>query len=170
MQFVHACAGRARRPVRNRSHSSPDRTHLAGAGPVASPARWVRSGELVATIFEPASERGQRGMDELHQQTVSCSRSSLYRKMCTTRRWRSIWWRARAEERSPRSIPLKGRIARHYRAIAGDCCSTAFAHAAAGSHLSWLRASRFLLKCNAPVDVRGVVAIIGRRPHRHAGR
>ena len=26
---------------------------------------------VVATIFEPASEHGQRGMDELHQQTVN---------------------------------------------------------------------------------------------------
>ena len=26
---------------------------------------------VVATVFEPASERGQRGMDELHQQTVN---------------------------------------------------------------------------------------------------
>jgi len=36
--------------------------------------RTARAGKIrraVATIFEPASERGQRGMDELHQQTVN---------------------------------------------------------------------------------------------------
>src|SRR3984893_13206110 len=35
----------------------------------ASKAGAIR--RAVATIFEPASERGQRGMDELHQQTVN---------------------------------------------------------------------------------------------------
>ena len=35
----------------------------------ASKAGAIRS--AVATVFEPASEQGQKGMDELHQQTVN---------------------------------------------------------------------------------------------------
>ena len=27
--------------------------------------------KVIATVFEPASEHGQKGMDELHQQTVN---------------------------------------------------------------------------------------------------
>jgi aspartate-semialdehyde dehydrogenase len=34
-------------------------------------ARAARITRVVATAFEPASERGQRGMDELHEQTVN---------------------------------------------------------------------------------------------------
>ena len=34
-------------------------------------AKTGRIGRVVATVFEPVSERGQRGMDELHEQTVN---------------------------------------------------------------------------------------------------
>jgi len=36
--------------------------------------RARKAGEIrtaLATVFEPASERGRRGMDELHEQTVN---------------------------------------------------------------------------------------------------
>ena len=33
-------------------------------------------------IFEPASERGQQGIDELQKQTVACCRSSRFPKRC----------------------------------------------------------------------------------------
>jgi aspartate-semialdehyde dehydrogenase len=47
----------------------PAATVLALLAMRAGKAGAVRS--LVATVFEPASERGQKGMDELHEQTVN---------------------------------------------------------------------------------------------------
>ena len=45
-----------------------------GSSPGAAAAARQKAGAIrraVATVFEPASERGQRAMDELHQQTVN---------------------------------------------------------------------------------------------------
>jgi aspartate-semialdehyde dehydrogenase len=73
-----------RAPWVEREIGSTPRVNLAGAPVrVAHPAAMVlallllRAGRLakisraIATAFEPASERGKRGMDELHEQTVN---------------------------------------------------------------------------------------------------
>ena len=41
---------------------------------------------MVATVFEPASEHGQKGMDELHEQTVNLLSFQTCRRMCSTSR------------------------------------------------------------------------------------
>jgi len=51
--------------------------------------RARKAGEIrtaLATVFEPASERGRRGMDELHEQTVNLLTSSRCRREFLTSR------------------------------------------------------------------------------------
>jgi aspartate-semialdehyde dehydrogenase len=74
----------------------------------------------VATIFEPASERGQRGMDELHQQTVNLlSFQSLPKDVYDAQVAFNMVARY-GQKSQPALDSLEARISRHYRAIAGD--------------------------------------------------
>ncbi len=75
---------------------------------------------VTATVFEPASEHGQLGMDELHQQTVNLlSFQPLPKEVFDAQVAFNMVARY-----GPRSQPaldsVEGRILRHYRKIAGD--------------------------------------------------
>jgi aspartate-semialdehyde dehydrogenase len=73
----------------------------------------------VATIFEPASEHGQRGMDELHQQTVNLlSFQSLPKEVYDAQVAFNMV--ARYGQKAKRSLhSVEERILRHYGKIAG---------------------------------------------------
>jgi aspartate-semialdehyde dehydrogenase len=77
----------------------------------------VRS--AAATVFEPASERGQRGMDELHQQTVNLlSFQSLPKDIFDVQVAFNMV--ARYGQKSRLSLDsLEARVRRHYQGIAG---------------------------------------------------
>jgi len=73
----------------------------------------------VATVFEPASEHGQKGMDELHEQTVNLlSFQQLPKTIFDTQVAFNLV--ARYGERSTTSLSqTESRVLRHYRQIAG---------------------------------------------------
>jgi aspartate-semialdehyde dehydrogenase len=83
----------------------------------ASKAGAIRS--AVATIFQPASEQGQKGMDELHQQTVNLlSFQSLPKDLFDTQMAFNMV--ARYGQKSQLSLDsLEVRVRRHYQKIGG---------------------------------------------------
>lgn len=74
----------------------------------------------VATIFEPASEHGQRGMDELHQQTVSLlSFQPLPKDVFDAQVAFNLI--ARYGQKSQPSLDsIEARVLRHYKKIVSD--------------------------------------------------
>jgi aspartate-semialdehyde dehydrogenase len=74
---------------------------------------------VAATIFEPASERGQKGMDELHQQTVNLlSFQSLPKDVFDVQVAFNMV--ARYGSNSKLSLDaLEARVRRHYRKLVG---------------------------------------------------
>src|SRR5450631_2596325 len=74
----------------------------------------------VSTIFEPASGHGQRGMDELHQQTINLlSFQSLPKDIFDVQVAFNMV--ARYGQKSQPSLDsVEARISRHYQKIAGD--------------------------------------------------
>jgi aspartate-semialdehyde dehydrogenase len=74
----------------------------------------------VATVFEPASEHGQKGMDELHQQTVNLlSFQPLPKDIFDAQIAFNML--PRYGQKAQRSLDsVETRILRHYRKIAGD--------------------------------------------------
>ncbi len=75
---------------------------------------------VVATIFEPASEHGQRGMDELHQQTVNLlSFQSLPKDVYDAQVAFNMVARY-GQKSQPPLDSVEARISRHYQKIAGD--------------------------------------------------
>lgn len=74
---------------------------------------------VVATVFEPASEHGQRGMDELHQQTVNLlSFQPLPKDVFGMQVAFNMVARYGQASRPPLDS-VEARILRHYRKIAG---------------------------------------------------
>ena len=74
----------------------------------------------VATIFEPASEHGQRGMDELHQQTVNLlSFQSLPKDVFDAQVAFNMVARY-GQKSQPALDSFEARISRHFQKIAGD--------------------------------------------------
>jgi aspartate-semialdehyde dehydrogenase len=74
----------------------------------------------VATVFEPASERGQKGMDELHQQTVNLlSFQPLPKDIYDTQIAFNLVARL-GQNSQPSLDSLEARVVRHYRKIAGE--------------------------------------------------
>jgi aspartate-semialdehyde dehydrogenase len=73
----------------------------------------------VATVFEPASEHGQKGMDELHQQTVNLlSFQPLPKDVFDTQVAFNMV--SRYGQKSQRSLEMvEARVQRHYLKIAG---------------------------------------------------
>jgi aspartate-semialdehyde dehydrogenase len=73
----------------------------------------------VATVFEPASEQGQKGMDELHQQTVNLlSFQTLPKEVFDTQVAFNMV--ARYGQKSLLSLDsLEARVRRHYQELAG---------------------------------------------------
>ena len=92
---------------------------------------------VVATVFEPASEQGQKGMDELHQQTVNLlSFQSLPKDVFDEQVAFNMI--ARYGQKSQLSLEsLEARVRRHYRKIAGSGCAAARGDAASASSFSW---------------------------------
>ena len=73
----------------------------------------------VATLFEPASEHGQRGMDELHQQTVNLlSFQPLPKDVFDAQVAFNLVARY-GHKSHPTIESVEGRVLRHYQAIAG---------------------------------------------------
>lgn len=76
--------------------------------------------EVVATVFEPASEHGQRGMDELHQQTVNLlSFQPLPRDVFDAQVAFNMVARY-GQKSQPPLDSAEARILRHYEIIAGE--------------------------------------------------
>ncbi len=73
----------------------------------------------VATIFEPASEHGQRGMDELHQQTVNLlSFQPLPKDVFDAQVAFNLLSRY-GQKSQPPLESVEARVLRHYRKVAG---------------------------------------------------
>jgi aspartate-semialdehyde dehydrogenase len=73
----------------------------------------------VATVFEPASEHGQKGMDELHEQTVNLlSFQPLPKNIFDTQVAFNMVARY-GEHSSPALAALEGRVLKHYQKIVG---------------------------------------------------
>jgi aspartate-semialdehyde dehydrogenase len=74
----------------------------------------------VATVFEPASERGQKGMDELHQQTVNLlSFQPLPKDIYDAQVAFNLIARY-GPKTQPTLESIEARVLRHYQKIAGD--------------------------------------------------
>jgi aspartate-semialdehyde dehydrogenase len=73
----------------------------------------------VATIFEPASEHGQRGMDELHQQTVNLLSFQPLPKDVFDAQVAFNMVARYGQKSQPALDSVQGRILRHYQKIAG---------------------------------------------------
>jgi aspartate-semialdehyde dehydrogenase len=80
---------------------------------------------MVATVFEPASENGQKGMDELHEQTVNLlSFQELPKNVFDIQVAFNMV--ARYGQRSELALEsVSHRIRKHYRHIAGDAAEPA---------------------------------------------
>jgi len=95
----------------------PAAVTLALLGLRARKAGAIRS--VVATVFEPASEQGQKGMDELHQQTVSLLSFQPLPKDVFDEQV-AFNMVARYGPKSQRSLDsVEARVRRHYQKIAG---------------------------------------------------
>ena len=74
----------------------------------------------VATAFEPASEHGQRGMDELHQQTVNLLSFQPLPKVVFDAQVAFNMVARYGQNSQPALDSIEARALRHYRKIAGD--------------------------------------------------
>lgn len=75
---------------------------------------------VVATVFEPASEHGQRGMDELHQQTVNLLSFQPLPKDVFDAQVAFNMVARYGQKSQPTLDSVEARILRHYRKIAGE--------------------------------------------------
>jgi aspartate-semialdehyde dehydrogenase len=85
--------------------------------------RAQKSGAIrrtVATIFEPASEHGQRGMDELHQQTVNLLSFQPLPKDVFDAQVAFNMVAHYGQNSHPALDSIEARVLRHYRKIAGE--------------------------------------------------
>ena len=74
---------------------------------------------VVATVFEPASEHGQRGMDELHQQTVNLLSFQPLPKDVFDAQVAFNMVARYGHKSAPTLDSVEARILRHYHKIAG---------------------------------------------------
>jgi aspartate-semialdehyde dehydrogenase len=74
---------------------------------------------VVATVFEPASEHGQRGMDELHQQTVSLLSFQQLPKTVFDAQVAFNMITRYGESSTPALEVIERRVLNHYQQIAG---------------------------------------------------
>jgi aspartate-semialdehyde dehydrogenase len=84
----------------------------------ANKASGVRT--AAATIFEPASEHGQRGMDELHQQTVNLLSFQPLPKDVFDAQVAFNMVARYGQKSEPTLDSIEARVLRHYRKIAGS--------------------------------------------------
>lgn len=75
---------------------------------------------VVATIFEPASEHGQRGMDELHQQTVNLLSFQPLPKDVFDAQVAFNMVARYGQNSHPALDSVEARVLRHYQKIAGE--------------------------------------------------
>jgi aspartate-semialdehyde dehydrogenase len=76
--------------------------------------------QVTSMVFEPASEHGQKGMDELHEQTVNLlSFQQLPKKVFDTQVAFNLVSRY-GEQSMPSLAAVEQRILKHYRRIAGE--------------------------------------------------
>ena len=75
---------------------------------------------VVATVFEPASEHAQRGMDELHQQTVNLLSFQPLPKDVFDAQVAFNMVSRYGQKSQPALDSIEARVLRHYRKIAGD--------------------------------------------------
>jgi aspartate-semialdehyde dehydrogenase len=75
---------------------------------------------VIATVFEPASEHGQRGMDELHQQTVNLLSFQPLPKDVFDAQVAFNMIARYGPAAQPTLDSIEARILRHYRKIAGN--------------------------------------------------
>ncbi len=75
---------------------------------------------VVATVLEPASEHGQRGMDELHQQTVNLLSFQPLPKDVFDAQIAFNMVARYGQKSQPALDSVESRILRHYRKIAGE--------------------------------------------------
>jgi aspartate-semialdehyde dehydrogenase len=84
--------------------------------------RVQKAGRVVrasATVFEPASEHGQKGMDELHQQTVNLLSFQQLPKSVFDAQVAFNMLSRYGEHAVPALATIESRIRRHYRKISG---------------------------------------------------
>lgn len=75
---------------------------------------------MIATVYEPASEHGQKGMDELHEQTVNLlSFQQLPKNVFDTQVAFNLVARY-GDKAAPTLQSIETRIRRHYTSVAGD--------------------------------------------------
>jgi aspartate-semialdehyde dehydrogenase len=74
----------------------------------------------VATVFEPASERGQKGMDEMHQQTVNLLSFQPLPKDIYDAQVAFNMLSRYGQKTQPALDSIEARIVRHYQKIAGN--------------------------------------------------
>ncbi len=79
----------------------------------------------VAQIFEPASEHGQKGMDELHQQTVNLLSFQPLPKDVFDAQVAFNMVARYGQKSEPSLDSIETRILRHYRKVAGDAAPQA---------------------------------------------
>jgi aspartate-semialdehyde dehydrogenase len=72
-----------------------------------------------ATIFQPASEHGQKGMDELHQQTVNLLSFQPLPKSVFDAQVAFNMLARYGEQSAPALATVENRVRKHYRKIAG---------------------------------------------------
>ena len=73
--------------------------------------------QVVATVFEPASEHGQKGMDELHEQTVNLLSFQQLPKNVFDAQVAFNMLARYGEHSSPPLANVERRILKHYRQI-----------------------------------------------------
>lgn len=74
----------------------------------------------MATVFEPASEHGQKGMDELHQQTVNLLSFQPLPKDVYDAQIAFNMVARYGQKSQPSLDSVEARVLRHYQKIAGD--------------------------------------------------
>ena len=141
----------------------------AGAAVAARAEGRQQSKRVVATVFEPASEHGQKGMDELHEQTVNLlSFQQLPKKVFDTQVAFNMVARY-GEHQSPALAIGRAPRAQALRADRRQGCAAAVAAAAAGADLPRAR-FRHHLEMEKPVELEAIFAGAGRGACDHHGR
>lgn len=87
---------------------------------VQKAAKVVRA---AATVFEPASQHGQKGMDELHQQTVNLLSFQPLPKSVFDAQVAFNMLARYGEQAVPALASIENRVRKHYRKIAGASAS-----------------------------------------------
>lgn len=96
--------------------------HPAAVGLALLLLRAQKAGEVarsVGTIYQPASEHGQKGMDELHEQTVNLLSFQQLPKVIFDTQVAFNMVSRYGEKAQPTLESVESRISKHYRRIAG---------------------------------------------------